>query len=75
MNEVIMKIIDIIMFSPYGVFALMAALMVEIPDSSTLVLGIYGHPTVSCFVYDGFCILPYIIDDFAKVNRLNFSKR
>jgi L-cystine uptake protein TcyP (sodium:dicarboxylate symporter family) len=27
-----MKIIDIIMFSPYGVFALMAALMVEIPD-------------------------------------------
>jgi Na+/H+-dicarboxylate symporter len=44
MNEVIMKIIDIIMlFSPYGVFALMAALMVEIPDFSTLgALGIYG---------------------------------
>jgi Na+/H+-dicarboxylate symporter len=41
MNEVIMKIIDIIMlFSPYG--ALMAALMVEIPDFSISALGIYG---------------------------------
>ena len=39
-----MKIIDVIMlFSPYGVFSLMAALMVEIPDFSTLAaLGIYG---------------------------------
>ena len=37
LNEVILKIIDIIMlFSPIGVFALMAALMVEIPDFSTL---------------------------------------
>jgi Na+/H+-dicarboxylate symporter len=39
------------------------------------VLGIYGHPTVSCFVYDGFCILPYIIDDFAKVNPIKFFQR
>ena len=37
MNEVILKIIDIIMLTaPLGVFALLAALMVEIPDSSIL---------------------------------------
>ena len=37
MNGVILKIIDIIMLAaPYGVFALLAALMVEIPDSSIL---------------------------------------
>lgn len=37
MNEVILKIIDIIMLTaPYGVFSLLAALMVEIPDSSIL---------------------------------------
>lgn len=37
MNEVILKIIDLIMLTaPIGVFALLAALMVEIPDSSIL---------------------------------------
>lgn len=37
MNEVILKIIDIIMLcAPIGVFALLAALMVEIPDTSIL---------------------------------------
>ena len=37
MNEIILKIIDLIMLTaPYGVFALLAALMVEIPDSSIL---------------------------------------
>lgn len=37
MNEVILKIIDLIMLcAPIGVFALLAALMVEIPDSSIL---------------------------------------
>ena len=37
MNGVILKIIDLIMLAaPYGVFSLLAALMVEIPDSSIL---------------------------------------
>lgn len=37
MNEIILKIIDLIMLAaPYGVFSLLAALMVEIPDSSIL---------------------------------------
>lgn len=36
-NQVILKIIDLIMLAaPYGVFSLLAALMVEIPDSSIL---------------------------------------
>lgn len=37
MNGVILKIIDLIMLAaPFGVFSLLAALMVEIPDSSIL---------------------------------------
>lgn len=37
LNEVILKIIDLIMLAaPYGVFSLLAALMVEIPDTSIL---------------------------------------
>ena len=37
MNEIILKIIDLIMLTaPIGVFSLLAALMVEIPDSSIL---------------------------------------
>lgn len=34
MNEVVLKLIDLIMlFAPYGVFALLAALVVELPDA------------------------------------------
>mgnify|MGYP003631367491 CR=1 FL=1 len=63
LNEVIMKIIDIIMlFSPYGVFALMASLMVEIPDFST-------NLRIDCcirVIYYGFYFLSYLVIDFCK---------
>jgi Na+/H+-dicarboxylate symporter len=52
----------------------MASLMVEIPDFSTLrALGIYGL-TVVFGVHHGFCILSYVIIDFAKVNPIKFFK-
>ncbi|SDX88412.1 dicarboxylate/amino acid:cation symporter [Flavobacterium degerlachei] len=76
MNEVIMKIIDIIMlFSPYGVFALMAALMVEIPDFSTLgALGIYGLTVLLGLFIMAFVFYPTLLMIFAKVNPIKFFK-
>ena len=76
MNEVIMKIIDIIMlFSPYGVFALMAALMVEIPDFSTLgALGIYGLTVLLGLFIMTFIFYPTLLMIFAKVNPIKFYK-
>jgi proton glutamate symport protein len=76
MNEVIMKIIDIIMlFSPYGVFALMAALMAEIPDFSTLAaLGIYGLTVLLGLFIMAFVFYPALLMIFAKVNPIKFFK-
>jgi proton glutamate symport protein len=76
LNEVIMKLIDVIMlFSPYGVFALMAALMVEIPDFSTLAaLGIYGLTVLSGLFLMTFVFYPSLLLIFAKVNPVKFFK-
>jgi proton glutamate symport protein len=76
LNDVIMKIIDIIMlFSPYGVFALMAALMVEIPDFSTLgALGIYGLTVLLGLFIMAFVFYPTLLMIFAKVNPITFFK-
>ncbi len=76
MNDVILKIIDIVMlFSPYGVFALMAALMVEIPDFSTLeALGIYGLTVLLGLLLMVFILYPSLLLLFAKVNPITFFK-
>jgi Na+/H+-dicarboxylate symporter len=76
LNDVIMKIIDIIMlFSPIGVFALMASLMVEIPDFSTLrALGIYGLTVVLGLFIMAFVFYPTLLLLFAKVNPIKFFK-
>jgi proton glutamate symport protein len=49
-NDVILKMIDIIMTTaPYGVFALMAALVVESPDSNLFsALGLYAITVIAC---------------------------
>jgi Na+/H+-dicarboxylate symporter len=62
LNDVIMKIIDIIMlFSPFGVFS-MASLMVEIPDFSTLrALGIYGLTVVFGLFIMAFVFYPTLL--------------
>ncbi|WP_366187544.1 dicarboxylate/amino acid:cation symporter [Flavobacterium ovatum] len=76
LNDVIMKIIDIIMlFSPYGVFALMAALMVEIPDFTTLgALAIYGLTVLFGLLIMTFILYPTLLMLFAKVNPISFFK-
>lgn len=76
LNDVIMKIIEVIMtFSPYGVFALMATLMVEIPDFSTLeALGVYGLTVVLGTIILLTVFYPTLLIIFAKVNPIKFFK-
>lgn len=76
LNDVIMKIIDIIMvFSPIGVFALMAALMAEIPDFSTLgALGIYGLTVLIGLAFMVFVFYPSLLLIFARINPITFFK-
>ncbi len=73
-NDVILKIIDIIMLAaPIGVFALMAALMVEIPDFSTLhALLIYALTVVSGLLLLTFVFYPSLLMLFAKVSPKRF---
>jgi proton glutamate symport protein len=76
LNDVIMKIIDIIMSAaPIGVFALMAALMVEIPDFSTLgALGIYALTVLTGLLIMTFIFYPTLLYTIAKVNPIRFFK-
>jgi Na+/H+-dicarboxylate symporter len=76
LNDVIMKIIDLIMMaSPLGVFALMAALMVEIPDFSTLAaLGVYALAVVLGLLLMTFVLYPTLLMTLAKVNPVRFFK-
>ncbi len=76
LNEVILKIIDIIMlFSPIGVFALMAALMVEIPDFSTLnALGIYALTVVLGLIIMTFVLYPMMLILLAKYSPVKFFR-
>jgi len=76
LNAVILKIIDVIMMSaPLGVFALMASLIVEIPDFSTLgALGIYGLTVLLGLILMTFIFYPTLLMVFAKVNPISFFK-
>ena len=74
LNEVILKIIDIIMLSaPLGVFALMATLMVEIPDYSTLkALLIYGFTVVAGLLFMMYIFYPSLLLIFTKIKPKRF---
>ena len=76
LNDVILKIIDIIMmFSPIGVFALMAALMVEIPDFSTLnALLVYALTVVLGLIIMTFVVYPALLITLAKYSPVKFFK-
>ncbi|MDD2986377.1 dicarboxylate/amino acid:cation symporter [Flavobacterium sp.] len=76
LNEVILKIIDIIMlFSPIGVFALMAALMVEIPDFSTLnALLVYAFTVILGLAIMTFVLYPTLLYVFTKHSPVKFFK-
>lgn len=73
-NDVILKIIDIVMLgAPIGVFALLAALMVEIPDFSTLkALLVYAMTVVSGLLLLVYIFYPALLMLFAKVSPMRF---
>lgn len=73
-NEVILKIIDLIMkTAPIGVFALMAALMVEIPDFTTLqALIVYGLTVILGLSLMMFFVYPILLISLAKVSPRPF---
>lgn len=74
LNEVILKLIDIIMLgAPIGVFALMASLMVEIPDFSTLgALVVYGLTVVTGLLIMTYIVYPTMLYSFTKVGPKRF---
>ncbi len=73
-NDVILKIIDIIMLAaPIGVFSLMAALIVEIPDFTTLqALLVYAATVLTGLLLMIFVFYPSLLMIFAKVSPKRF---
>jgi len=67
-NEVMLKVIDIIMYiAPIGVFALIASLIVEVPDVQLLsALGIYSLTVIIALALMTFGIYPLMIHFFTN---------
>ena len=76
LNEVILKLIDLIMLAaPYGVFALLAALIAESP-SADIFMALIGYCLT---VVLGLCVLifglyPLLVKIFAKKNPMEFYR-
>ncbi|MCB9307253.1 MAG: dicarboxylate/amino acid:cation symporter [Lewinellaceae bacterium] len=76
MNEVVMKMVDLIMLAaPYGVFALLAALVVESPSSDIFIalLG-YMATVVTGLAFMIFIFYPTLVRIFTQKNPLYFLK-
>ena len=76
LNEVILKIIDIIMrVAPLGVFALLAAILVEIPSFSVLqALLVYGLTVLGGLIFLILFFYSSIIKIFTKLGYVQFLK-
>ena len=74
LNEVILKMIDLIMLlAPYGVFALLATLMVEAPSPDVfLALGAYAFTVVLGLVILIFVFYPTLVKVFAGIGYKEF---
>ncbi len=75
LNDIILKIVDIIMlFSPYGVFALLASLISDFGASSDLfiALGMYCFTVVLGLLLMIFAFYPFLLKLFTKVDYGKF---
>lgn len=74
LNEVILKMIDIIMlFAPFGVFALLATLMVEAPSSDVFIaLGAYALTVVFGLGFLLFVFYPSVVKVFTGIDFKKF---
>lgn len=75
-NEVVLKIVDIIMkFAPFGVTALICLLVVELKSWDLFVaLGIYTLTVLGCLALMIFVVYPLAIHFFTPVKYLTFVK-
>lgn len=75
-NEVILKVIDLVMlFAPYGVFALLAALVVEAPSPDVFTaLGVYALTVLAGLLFMVLVFYPLLIKLFAQINPIRFFK-
>ncbi len=77
MNEVILKMIDLIMeFAPIGVFALLGAIIVELKGDAALFtsLGLYVVTVISGLITMIFVVYPIFLKIFTKINYRDFYK-
>ena len=76
-NDVVLKIIDIIMlFAPYGVFALIAAIIVESPSADIFVaLGVYGFTVILGLLILIYAVYPIILKLWGGVNPWEFYRK
>ena len=76
-NDIILQIVDLIMLSaPYGVFALLAGLVVDFGASATLfiALGKYSLTVIAGLLLMILVVYPLILRLFTKVKYLDFFK-
>ena len=76
-NDIILQIVDLIMLvAPYGVFALLAGLVVDFGASASLfiALGKYSLTVIIGLLLMVFCIYPLVIRLFTKLKYLDFFK-
>ena len=76
-NDIILQIVDLIMLvAPYGVFALLAGLVVDFGASASLfiALGKYSITVIIGLLLMVFCIYPLVIRLFTKLKYLDFFK-
>jgi len=76
-NDIILKIVDLIMLiSPYGVFALLASLVVDFGASSSLFIALakYSITVIVGLLLMILVIYPSIIKSLTKISYFNFFK-
>ena len=77
LNEVVLKIVDIIMLTaPIGVFALITSLITESPSADIFVaLGMYSFTVLLGLATLLYIIYPLILKFWAKTSPINFYKK
>lgn len=76
-NDIILQIVDMIMiFAPYGVFALLAGLVVDFGASAELFIALakYSATVIVGLLFMIFAVYPFILSVFTKVKYLDFFK-
>ncbi len=76
-ETIVLKIIDLVMkFAPFGVFALMAALVVDFSGDAAMfsALGMYALTVICCLLFLGFVFYPVMLKIITKSNIRHFMK-